>query len=378
MLSPVFPGLPLRRVQLENPVMVDEIEMTIEEQMGEEEALLERRKTHFEQIKKLASEWNEMEEAYARDITELIGKAKVRNARAKHEELLTRMRKSSELFDLSPEGRKALEAYEAQIAEERHELYRSMRFDHEGAIALRKQYLDRKMTAYDRFLDLDAGREWATPSPKGLPITDNPWSHYSAPYVNEWGTSNAWTTRGYTSATHNESRASGGINCFSYTRVVGADDSDSGATKAMSEVQVRFRMPAAGMVEIWATLQDVQTDMNGRLRDESGCSDGRVRQSSRAYLWTSGGTERYQTLATVSIRSDGSNRSWNETRTVPGQFIYPHIFSSRTYAAGELVTVAIGVQDDTSFSVNDMSVNPSRVTSRYFVKDIWVRSTGAP
>ena len=215
-------------------------------------------------------------------------------------------------------------------------------------------------------------------SPKGLPITDNPWSHFSAPYSDEWGTSGAWDTRGYTSASHSESRTSGGINCWSYSRLVGADDNDSGATKAMSEVWVWFRMPAAGMVEIWAGLQDVDTLMDGRLRDESGCSDGRVHQTTRAYLWTSGGVERYQIIRNYSVSSDGSNRNWNIPLSAPGGFYYPHLFSSRTYAEGEWVVVAIGVQDDTSFSVNDMSVDPSRVTSRYFVKDIWVRSTGAP
>lgn len=353
--------------------------MPMEDLFSAQESLIERQVRHLDHARQLDAELKELDEAYRREMVELIGKTKVRNAQPKHEELLKRLEASAALFDLSPAGLKAEEAYKAQIVEERHELYRSLGFDHKKAIQLRQGFLDRKTAVFEKHLGLGREPEFASRSPKNLPITDNPWSHFSAPFVDEWGTSGSGTTRGSASASHSENRASGAINCWSYTRAVGADDSDHGWTRAMSEVWVSFRMPAAGMVEIWASLQDVDTNMDGRLRDESGCSDGSVRQTCRAYLWTSGGgVERYQTIRDYQVNSDGENKTWNIPLSAPGGFFYPHIFSSRSYVSGQWVTVAVGIQDDSSFSVNDMSVNPSRITSRYFVKDIWVRSTGAP
>lgn len=176
---------------------------------------------------------------------------------------------------------------------------------------MRHDVLDKTDAVFSRYLDLGREPEFVTRSAKGLPVTDTPWTQYAAPCADAWGRASSGDTRGLTSASHSENRASGAINCTSYSRLVGADDSDSGWTRAMIEIRVGFRMPAAGMVEAWVTLQDVETGMNGRLRDESGCPDGSVRQISRADIWTNGGVERYQTIRERSERTDGSDRSWN-------------------------------------------------------------------
>lgn len=356
--------------------MTQPVHIGVDDQLAGQDALLKQAEKQLEQTRKLAGEWKNLDEAYAREITKLIGKTKYENARPKHEELLARLRKSPELFNLSPEGQKAAETYRAQIIEERHELYRSLGFDHQAAIKLRRDFLERKAAAYDAYLGLGHEQEWVTLNPEGLPTIDTSWSGYSPPYAGAWGT--AWTTGVGSSAWHSEDRTTGAINCWSYTHLVGTDDDDSGTTRAMSEVWVLFRVPVAGRVHVHANMQDVDTYMAGRLIDESGCSDGQVRQLSRAYVSFSGARS-YLNICDNQVHSDGSDRTWYTPLTPTDYYPVPvDRFSSRVYAAGDFVRVAVGVQVDTSFHVNDMSVDPSQVTNRYLVKNIQVRSTGTP
>jgi hypothetical protein len=124
------------------------------------------------------------------------------------------------------------------------------------------------------------------------------------------------------------------------------------------------------------TFQDINTDYTGFLYDESGCSDADVHQLSRLYLWTGGSSERYVTVAKVK-RGEDDEGSWAQYFTTPGTVIARHFFSQKAYAAGEWVYGAIGVKDFNCFWVDDMTCR-SRMVSQWFVKQIAVRSTGAP
>ena len=156
----------------------------------------------------------------------------------------------------------------------------------------------------------------------------------------------------------------------------GADDSDYLKTDTMCEVGFWFQMPAAGLLEVWGYYQDINTDYTGYLHDESGCSDANVHQLSRPYLWTGGSTERYVTAAEVK-RGEDDDGEWADYLTAPGKVTAWLFHSQRAYAAGEWVYGAIGVRDYNYFWVDDMSCR-SRMVSQYFVKQIAVRSTGAP
>lgn len=347
------------------------------DRLSTEEDLIQRQRRHLSKKQEFVNKLDEIDSKYHEEITTLIGKDKYAKFLPQHQKLLGEL-EHPELFDASPEGLKKEEQFRKRIITERHELYRSIGFPHEKAIQIRHSYRKQTADLIEKYLGLGDKLEYVSKDVAQVPKTDNPWTHYAPPYFDEWGTSSSGTSRGTCWGRHSENRWSGAIECNSYTRVVGADDSDNGWTRAMSEVWVRFRMPAAGLVETVAVLQDIETSLNGRLRDESGCSDGHVQQLARTYLWTSGGTERYLVRRNYSVNSDGDDRSWSLPETAPGAYIYPHLFSSESYSEGQWVTVAIGVQDDSSFRVNDMSVDPSRITSHFFVKDIYVRSTGAP
>ena len=146
----------------------------------------------------------------------------------------------------------------------------------------------------------------------------------------------------------------------------------------MSEIQVLYRMPAAGQLEVWATLEDRDTRLHGALLNESGCSDGYVRQITRGYFWSSGCEQQYRNIRDKAVESNGKDVSWTDELSGYGDLSLIHLKSTATYRQGELVTAAIGVRDDTSFRVDDMAVDPSKITSSYIVREILLRSTGAP
>lgn len=135
-------------------------------------------------------------------------------------------------------------------------------------------------------------------------------------------------------------------------------------------------MPAAGLLDVWAWYQDINTDYTGFLYDESGCSDADVHQLSRLYLWTGGATERYVTVVDDKRGEDDEGERANYFKA-PGTVTAWHFYSPKAYAAGEWVYGAIGVRDYNYFWVNDMTCR-SRMVSQWFVKQIAVRSTGAP
>jgi hypothetical protein len=207
--------------------------------------------------------------------------------------------------------------------------------------------------------------------------TNNPWTWVFPPYGGQW--THVETTGGSSGSRErrlNASAASGEIDLWNRMVLSGADDSDWSTIDIMSEVGFWFQMPAAWLVEVWIRYQDINTDYTGQLWDESGCSDADIRQLSRAYLWTSGSTERYAT--NVDYRRGESEGSWSRGGpTGPGTIYSKHLFSNKSYVSGEWVWVAAGVRDMNHFWVDDMGCR-STMTSSWFVNHVAVRSTGAP
>jgi hypothetical protein len=158
--------------------------------------------------------------------------------------------------------------------------------------------------------------------------------------------------------------------------IYGADDSDYTYTGAFSELQFWFRMPNAGMVEVWLYLQAIDTAYGGCLDDEWGFSDANIQQTSRPYLSIISpyGDTRYSTL--LDYRRGEDEGCWGRIIATGGQYRYAHLFSLNSYAAGQWVLCGVGINDYNYVWVNDMSFN-TYLTSRWFLRDVAVRSTGA-
>ena len=189
--------------------------ISLKDHFAAEEALIERQRKHLEKRKQFVFKIDEIDKEYRKEILALIGEEKVKKALPRHKKLLGELERPI-LFDASSEGLKKEEEFRQRIITERHELYRSLRYDHEKAIKIRQEYLKETISATEQYLDIGEKPEYVSKNIEKVPKTDNPWSHYVPPYSDEWGTSGSGSTRGTCWGSHSENRWTGAINCWSY------------------------------------------------------------------------------------------------------------------------------------------------------------------
>ena len=353
-----------------------EADVSVAVRLEAQQQLIERQKRLFDANKDLALSFAKLRAEYKDDIRYLVGPETMDQNRERLDELLGRFSCAEAAFARSPAGEKEAEHHFRKLRKEKHEFYHSLKFDAARAVQIRRKYVGRAREILDRGIEPDAelpeGADPKEPAP-----TSNPWRWVAMPFTSQWAhIAEDNGSRGRRSRSLSASSVTGEIALWNEMNLSGADDSDWSRINIMAEVQFWFRMPAAGLVEVWIRYQDINTDYTGRLRDESGCSDADIQQLSRAYLWTSGSTERYSTI--VDYRRGEHEGSWAEPGpTGPGVILSKHLFSNRSYAANEWVWVAVGIRDMNDFWVDDMSCR-STMRSQWFVDHVAIRSTGAP
>ncbi len=356
------------------PVLEADLPTDVRQSFQEELILRQRRL--FKNAAELSTHMSQLHDEYRDEINYLVGQTNLEKHGTQYKELLTRFAAIQGKFPRTPKGEKEEEEYKKQLRSDKHNLYHAIGFDTRRAIVIRKKYLKKARETLDRALEPDAeipaGASTEEPKP-----TSNPWTWVFPPYSNGWTSIvESAGSRGSRQRTVTTSPTTGELRLWSRQDLFGADDSDWSTVDIMGEVGFWFRMPAAGLVEVWIRYQDINTDYTGQLWDESGCSDADLQQLSRGYLWTSGSTERYSTV--VDYRRGESEGSWAVGGpTTPGQILSRQFFSNRSYAANEWVYVAAGVRDFNHFWVDDMSCR-STMLSNWFVNHVVVRSTGAP
>lgn len=363
------------RVQ-DTPVQNLENEIPIEVRFAAQEDSVKRQQRLLSTDKEISLGHARLREKYRKEMYQLIGAETIKEHAEQFNKLLARIAETSTKFPRTPKGEKEEEKLRKRLKKEKHELYHSWGFDIEKGLVLRKKYLENARKILEQGIESDAEMPADADTEEPKP-TSNPWTWVFPPYGHQWtNTVQSSGSRGSRSRTLNASAATGEISLWNQMVLSGADNSDWSKIDIMSEVGFWFRMPAAGLVEVWIRYQDINTDYTGQLWDESGCSDADIRQLSRVYLWTKGSTERYST--TVDYRRGESEGSWAVGGpTYPGQILSKHLFSNKSYTANEWVYVAAGVRDMNYFWLDDMTCR-STMTSKWFVNHVAIRSTGAP
>lgn len=365
------------------PILEEEVVSTaeldrlipLETRLSADEAMLERERRLTTANKELSLALAKSRTEYKRQITNHIGAAKISTATANYNRLRHEMATIPNRFAHTPEGEKLAIAELRRLAKEKHELYHGMKFDVPGAIAIRKESLAQARAPIGKLIALDqeVPQKPNVPPPR-LRDRTMAFAWKAAPYQWQWSSIQVSDgSGGYRNRTANGHSTTGEIDLTSTMQLYGADDSDYSRTDTMAEVGFWYQMPAAGLIEAWVFLQDIQTDYAGSLYDESGCSNADIEQLNRVYIWTSGSVERYSTL--VDYRRGESEGHWSVLATNPGTVIARQLFSQKSYAAGEWVLVTAGVRDFNYFWVDDMSCT-SQMVSRFFVKNVAIRSTG--
>lgn len=363
-------------ISVEQAGYVPEHHVPLQDRHARDEALIERQQRLLIKNRELTGLLENLEIGYRRDIRALVGEESYDANVDRQRDLQKRFAQLRDSFPVTPEGERARQEQRRRLLQEKHDLYHGLGIDIDRGVAIRKAHLNGVKTTAAGHIDLDLEM---TPRPEGEPPapTNNPWTWYTAPYAHQWASIQfSAGSAGSIWRSANAWASTGEVNLASWIELFGAGDSDWSKADAMCEVGFWFRMPAAGILEVWAWFQDINTDYSVYLEDESGCSDAYVHQLSRLYLWTAGSTERYLTVLDKK-RGEEDEGSWSDSLTKPGAIQAKLFHSQKTYAAGEWVYGAVGVRDFNLFQVDDMSCR-SRMYSQYFLKQLAVRSTGAP
>jgi hypothetical protein len=342
-----------------------------------EEASIERQSEILAKNKMLSTTLNQLREASIKEMHSALG-SEDQDYSETREKMRLRSGEMKALFTPTPEGRSMRDEFRRRFLAEARGYASALEIDISKIDKIQKSFIIKAQSAVKEQFGVEDKMSYVTMSSAELPKrTDNPWSWRYPPYGNQWGTSWWSRSRGGSWVSHSENRVTGEIGCGSGISLHDASDSDFSWTNAQGEIWVRFQMPAAGMIEAWVYLQAIDTPYNGCLDDEWGVSDASIQQLSRAYIQVaapSWGALRYQAL--VDYRRGEDEGCWSGRTADPGSYRYPHLFSTDSYAAGQWVTVAIGVHDYNYLWVNDMSCD-ANLTNRWFVRAIALRSTGA-
>jgi hypothetical protein len=326
----------------------------------------------------LASTLSRLREECRKEIRALIPSDKLEEYERHHERTKQRLADLSSMTEHTTGALKLSAQAHRRILMEGRRFVESLSIDTKRIEEVQKRFLTQAQSAVEGAFRGGEDAPYVETSPGEVPTrSHNPWEWRNPPYTGQWGTGSSFGTRGSRSVSHFESSITGEIDCWSSQSIYGADDSDTTYTNAYSEVQFWFRMPAAGLVEVWLYLQAIDTPYGGCLDDEWGFSDADILERSRPYLWILSpfGSPRYGTLLEYHRGEDEG--CWSNTTAKAGEYRYPHLFSFDSYAAQQYVLCGVGIQDYNYFWVNDMSCR-TNVTSRWFLKDVAVRSTGAP
>jgi len=345
-------------------------------------AAIDDRATREKQIAstnaELSATLRRLKEECQRDIRAAIGADKLERYDKAHERMKLRFADLASATRHTTEGLRFASQMRQQYLTEAKQIVNQFGIDTKKIERIQKKYSAEAQSAVERAFMADEEAPYVEVSPANAPTRiHNPWKWFSPPFFSGFGVSFGSGTRGTRSVSHFENAQTGEINCLSDTNIVGADDSDTNQTMAYSELDFWFTMPKAGLVEVWIYLQAIDTPYGGGLNDEWGFSGAIVQQRSRPYLTIMApfGSVRFGTMLDY-VRGEQEG-FWGSTLASPGDNRYVHLFSLDSYAAGDQLLCGVGIQDYNYVWVNDMSCF-THMTTRWFVQDVAVRSTGAP
>jgi hypothetical protein len=332
-------------------------------------------KAAFARCKELSNSLNQLREQYVKEILAMIGSKADEYLKFKLK-LRDRARDMRSLYTPTPEGEKMKDAFKRKSLAEAREFIKTLGINLDGLISIRKNYQTQARLADEKHMNITDDPYVEVTSIEYPKRAESPWIWRDPPYDDIYGFQFSDRIGGESTVSHYENALTGEISCTSHMGNFDADDEDYCFTTAISSILFWYQMPVTGLIETWADLQSVETYYSGWLHDQFGFSSAGVEQLSRAFLqvvYPSEGNNRYGTL--LDYRRTNSEGSWSGNVTGPGSHLYPHLFSTDVYPAGQWVLMRVGVTDFHHVRVNDMSFGSSMV-SRWFVRDIPIRSTG--
>lgn len=347
------------------------------------ESSIERQKSILANGKRLSDTVKQLRENYIKEVDKILG-----SRRKEYLKLRQKLREQEldmqPLFTPTPEGEKIKSQFKKMRSAKVHDFITSLGGDFAAVRNAQKVYRAQVSSSVQEAMKETKGPLADTNAPPFEDDANNPWVYRYPPYIEASGSQTKFEDDLVQTLSHFENATTGEIGCKSSMNRSGTDEGARGQTRASSEVWFSYQLPASmsGLVEVVAYLQCIETPFHGHLDDEFGFSDAELEATSSVYLVevVPGGQlpePRYSTVLDIRKYSDGDDISWSGEVISPGKYLYPHLYSMHPYAAGQGVTLKLGIHDWHWGEVNDMGIYSS-ITNRWFVSKIAVRCSPTP
>lgn len=337
---------------------------------------IDRRDLHW--TKSLQGALRELDVAYQKELHNLIGTQNLEryfNFRAaQQKEIKTAVIKQPPTL---VGEHKLLETRKRAIRNS-HQFLQDINFDMARGTELREAYRRRLFEVIERHREKPDEPNYLV-MPEDVPENIyNPWVVFGPPYPGwAWSYGRNWSDEpDVPSIARYLNSASGSIGSYTYTHVGGADDSDFAWARYKTGMRFWYRMPVAGLLEVWLHLQAVNTYYAGYFVDEWGWSDANCDQESHFFLQVIAPEVSAMRLSTVlDYRRTGTSAHWGNEAVDAGDDRWAHLFSTNAYAAGTWLLVEVGTQEWNHFWSNDVSIG-SMVQMQWFMENAYLRSSG--
>jgi len=315
---------------------------------------------------------------YQTEIRSIIGRENLQRYHALRRALRTRVREVVMKATPTVVGEQDIEEARLQAAEESRKFLGEIGFNMARASILRGEY----HTRMHKVISEAAG---GPQEPNYLVLPDmvpreihNPWRTYQPPYPGWlWIYSRDKSDEPpWPICTSYLDAAAGQLGTFSQTHVSGADDSDFAYVSCRTAMRFLYDLTVAGRVELWMRLRCIDTSYSGWLKDEWGWSDSSCHQKSAAHLRVLMPVLediRYSTI--LDYGRTGTDANWSRVYVEAGEERWAHLFSADAYPGGTRLLLEVGTSERNYFWTNDVSIH-SAMTMRWFLQNVYVRSTG--
>jgi hypothetical protein len=339
---------------------------------------LELEQEELKEAQSLVSTVQRLSAEYERELRSIIGDENLERYFAFRGPLRQRVRDLVLKAAPTAVGEREIQEARRQVAEESRKFLKEINFDMPRASKLRGEY-------HTRIQKLVAEAIGRPEEPNYLVLPEavpkdiyNPWVTYGPPYPGwawAWWRDKSDEPQWPSGARYLDS-AAGQLGTYTHTHVSGADDSDWSYMGYRTAMRFWYRLPAAGMAEVWMDLQCIDTPYSGWLSDEWGWSDSACDQESHAYLRIMNpGPGAYRWSTILDYRRTGTDANWSGHLAWAGDHRWAHIFSADAYAAGTWLLLEAGTREWNYFWSNDVSIH-SAMTMRWFLNRVYVRSSG--
>ncbi len=341
---------------------------------------IERQRNIFSVHKELTLALDQLSAACIKEVHSLVGSDKLKSYKDFSNEMRAKFIEIPRIFKSTSESKLEEQDYRRKLVAKRLRFAKDLGIDKKRVEGVFKSYIKEAGEAYGQDITPKEEVPYVITDPEKAPKkTHNPWTWKYPPYDGEWSLQYMNGQKGKYWALASQNRYTGQIGAYSRISIYGADDSDWGLTDTMSENWVWYKMPAAGIVEAWMTLKNIDCYYGGCMEDEWGISDADITQQSRPYMQAISplGGIRYGSLLDFHIGECDCCWFGKMSNANPGELRWVQFSSPQAYASNQWILIAFGIRDNNYVWLNDESADLS-MTNRWFVNELAIRSSGAP